>query len=38
MEPKSFAVGLRIEHPQEMINQALYGEAETHTWGLPATS
>lgn len=28
MEPKSFAVGLRIEHPQEMINQALYGEAE----------
>ena len=28
MEPKSFAVGLRIVHPQEMINQALYGEAE----------
>ena len=24
MEPKSFAVGLRIEHPQKMINQALY--------------
>ncbi len=28
MEPKSFAVGLRIEHPQEMINLALYGEPE----------
>lgn len=26
MEPKSFAVGLRIEHPQEMINLDLYGE------------
>lgn len=28
MEPKAFAVGVRIEHPQEMINQALYGEKE----------
>ena len=26
MEPKSFAVGLRIEHPQEMINQDQYGK------------
>ena len=26
MQPKSFAVGLRIEHPQEMINQDQYGE------------
>ena len=26
MEPKSFAVGLRIEHPQTMINMDLYGE------------
>ena len=25
MQPKSFAVGLRIEHPQEMINQDQYG-------------
>lgn len=25
MSPKSFAVGLRIEHPQEMINLAKYG-------------
>lgn len=28
MEPKSFAVGLRVEHPQSLINQALYGEDE----------
>lgn len=26
MYPKSFAVGLRIEHPQEMINKSQYGE------------
>ena len=26
MEPKSFAVGVRMEHPQSMINLALYGE------------
>ena len=26
MEAKSFAVGLRIEHPQDMINKAQYGE------------
>lgn len=25
MEAKSFALGLRVEHPQEMINQAQYG-------------
>ena len=25
MEPKAFAVGVRIQHPQAMINQALYG-------------
>ncbi|HIV35280.1 MAG TPA: FAD-dependent oxidoreductase [Candidatus Blautia intestinigallinarum] len=28
MEPKAFAVGVRMEHPQELINQALYGEKE----------
>ena len=27
MEPKSFAVGVRVEHPQEMINMDLYGES-----------
>lgn len=26
MEAKSFAVGFRIEHPQQMINDALYGK------------
>lgn len=25
MTPKSFAIGLRIEHPQEMINESQYG-------------
>ena len=25
MEPKAFAVGFRVEHPQEMINEAMYG-------------
>ena len=27
MEAKSFAVGLRVEHPQSMINQSQYGAA-----------
>lgn len=26
MEPKSFAVGVRIEHPQDQINESQYGE------------
>ena len=26
MEPKAFAVGLRMEHPQEMISKSQYGE------------
>ena len=33
MEPKSFAVGLRIEHPQNMINMDLYGEEENRIAG-----
>lgn len=33
MEPKSFAVGLRMEHPQSMINMDLYGEAENEILG-----
>lgn len=33
MEPKAFAVGLRIEHPQSMINQDLYGEPENNILG-----
>ena len=33
MEPKSFAVGVRVEHPQTMINQDLYGEPENARLG-----
>ena len=33
MEPKSFAVGLRMEHPQKMINYDLYGEEENEILG-----
>lgn len=33
MEPKSFAVGVRVEHPQTMINQDLYGEKENKLLG-----
>lgn len=29
MEPKAFAVGFRVEHPQEMINQSQYGLSNT---------
>ena len=25
MEPKAFAVGVRVQHPQQMINDAMYG-------------
>ena len=27
MEPKSFAIGVRIEHPQDMVDKAQYGAA-----------
>lgn len=33
MEPKSFAVGVRIEHPQTMINMDLYGEEKNEILG-----
>lgn len=33
MEAKSFAVGLRVEHPQTMINVSQYGMAEPGTLG-----
>lgn len=36
MEPKSFAVGVRIEHPQKMINYDLYGEEENEYLGAGA--
>lgn len=34
MEPKSFAVGVRVEHPQTMINESQYGAGAPG--GLPA--
>lgn len=33
MSAKSFAVGVRVEHPQTMINLAQYGEAEVKELG-----
>lgn len=36
MEAKNFAVGFRVEHPQEMINNAMYGE--DYPDFLPASS
>lgn len=36
MEAKSFAVGLRVEHPQRMINQAQYGREESGETGAAA--
>lgn len=30
MEAKSFAVGVRVEHPQEIINHSQYGEQPEH--------
>lgn len=33
MEAKSFAVGLRVEHPQEMINESQYGTKEPGALG-----
>lgn len=33
MEPKPFAVGFRVEHPQKLINQAQYGMEENEILG-----
>ena len=33
MEAKSFAVGLRVEHPQKMINESQYGMADAGDFG-----
>lgn len=30
MQPKAFAIGVRIEHPQSLIDRAQYGEAAGH--------
>lgn len=36
MEPKPFAVGVRIEHPQELIDRAQYGRPAIASIGEPA--
>ncbi len=33
MQPKSFAIGVRVEHPQEMINCSQYGAAQVKGLG-----
>ncbi len=33
MEPKAFAVGVRVQHPQEMINRSQYGNADVNITG-----
>ena len=33
MESKAFAVGFRVEHPQSMINEAMYGKVDAGTLG-----
>ena len=30
MQPKAFAIGVRIEHPQELINKSQYGDMYQH--------
>ncbi len=35
MEQKAFAVGVRIEHPQSMINSAQYQDLDYSGYGLP---
>jgi len=38
MEPKAFAVGMRIEHPQEIIDNIAYGKNNRGKYGLPPAS
>ena len=38
MEQKEFAVGLRVEHPQTLINRAMYGNDTTVWEKLPVAS
>lgn len=33
LQPKAFAIGVRVEHPQKMINQAMYGEDDNDILG-----
>lgn len=36
METKAFAVGFRVEHPQELINRSQYGTADAGDFGAAA--
>jgi uncharacterized FAD-dependent dehydrogenase len=36
LEPKSFAMGLRVEHPQELVNEIQYGKWHRHPELPPA--
>jgi len=38
MEPKPFAVGARIEHPQGQIDDIMYGKGNRNRFGLPPAS
>ncbi len=35
LEPKPFAVGSRVEHPQEVIDEIMYGKNKRDDYGLP---
>ena len=37
MNPKAFAIGLRVEHPREMIDHSQYGKGADQ-YDLPAAS
>ncbi|NOY22500.1 MAG: hypothetical protein GXO70_03165, partial [Acidobacteria bacterium] len=38
MEPKPFAVGARIEHPQGQVDDIMYGRGNRNRFGLPPAS
>jgi len=38
MEPKPFAVGARLEHPQGQIDDIMYGKGNRNRFGLPPAS
>ncbi len=35
LEPKPFAVGSRVEHPQDVIDEIMYGKNKRDDYGLP---
>ncbi len=38
LEPKPFAVGSRVEHPQQVIDEIMYGRNKRDDYGLPPAS